>query len=56
MLPPDEQKDARHDDWAMSKGVALGALTGLLLSIVAICVAYYFNWDDVRTMVHLVLE
>ncbi|MEH2513895.1 hypothetical protein V1291_005249 [Nitrobacteraceae bacterium AZCC 1564] len=56
MPPPDKQKDAEYDDWAMTKGVALGVLTGLLLSSIAICVAYYFNWDDVRTMVHLVLD
>lgn len=56
MLSQDEQKDTRRDDWAMSKGVALGALTGLLLSTLLICIAYYFNWNDMRTLVHLVLD
>ena len=56
MLPPDEQKDVRHDDWAMSKGVALGVLAGLLISMLLICVAYYFDWSDMRTLVHLVLD
>lgn len=56
MLSPDEQKNMRRDDWAMSKGVALGVLTGLLLSVLLICVAYYFDWSDVRTMVHLILD
>jgi hypothetical protein len=56
MLSPEDQKDVRPDDWAMSKGITLGALTGIALSLVMICIAYYFNWSDVRTMVHLVLD
>jgi hypothetical protein len=56
MLSQNEQKETRRDDWAMSKGVALGVLTGLVLSAVLICVAYYFNWNDMRTLVHLVLD
>jgi hypothetical protein len=56
MLPPNDEKDGKHDDWAMSKGVALGMLTGLILSSLLICVAYYFDWSNMRTLVHLVLD
>jgi hypothetical protein len=56
MLPSDEEKEVKHDDWAMSKGVALGVFTGLVLSALLICVAYYFDWSDMRTLVHLVLD
>lgn len=48
--------DRPPDDWAMSKGIALGMLTGILLSILLLCIAYYFNWNDARTMVHIVLD
>jgi hypothetical protein len=40
----------------MSKGVALGVLTGLVISGAMICVAYYFDWSNTRTLVHLVLD
>ncbi len=56
MLSQEEPKDAKHDDWAMSKGVALGALTGLIISSLLLCIAYYLDWNNVRTMVHLVLD
>lgn len=56
MLSSSEDKDVRRDDWAMSKGVALGVLTGLLLSSLLICIAYYFDWSNMRTLVHLVLD
>ncbi|WP_424630708.1 hypothetical protein [Bradyrhizobium sp. SYSU BS000235] len=56
MLSPDENKDVKHDDWAMSKGVALGVLSGLVISALLICIAYYFDWSNMRTLVHLVLD
>lgn len=40
----------------MSKGIALGMLTGILLSSLFLCIAYYFDWNNARTMVHLVLN
>ena len=41
----------------MSKGHrAWRVLPGLPFQSVLICIAYYFDWNNVRTMVHLVFD
>lgn len=54
--PVEDLGDRQPDEWAMSKGIALGVLTGIVISLLLLCVAYYFDWNNARSMVHLVLD
>jgi ABC-type uncharacterized transport system permease subunit len=54
--PAEARIGRRPDEWAMSKGIALGMLTGVLLSLLFACVAYYLDWDNARSLVHLILD
>jgi hypothetical protein len=54
--PVEGPGDRQPDEWAMSKGIVLGMLTGILISLLLLCIAYYFDWNNARSMVHLVLD